>query len=62
MKFAWFFRLLGAGAGGKAAQPHVVYDPDYGLSKSAIDAWLAHNPGLRKQQEAELQRRRDVKE
>ncbi len=59
MKFAWFFRLLGEG--GKPAQHDVVYDPVYGLAKSEIDAWLAHNPELRRQHEAELQRRRDAK-
>ncbi len=59
MKFAWFFRFLGDG--GKPAQHEVTYDPVYGLEKSAIDAWLAHNPELRRQHEAELQRRRDVK-
>ena len=59
MKFAWFNRLLGEG--GKPAQHHVAYDPVYGLAKSEIDAWLAHNPELRRQHEAELQRRRDAK-
>jgi hypothetical protein len=35
----------------------VAYDPIYGLPKSVIDAWLAHNPQLRRQHEAELLRR-----
>lgn len=55
MKFAWFFRLFGEG--GKPPAPSVAYDPVYGLPKSEIDAWLAHNPELRKQHEFELQRR-----
>jgi len=55
MRTAWFFRLFGEG--GKPARPAVVYDPVYGLPKSVIDAWLAHNPELRRQHEAELQRR-----
>jgi hypothetical protein len=59
MKFAWFFRLLGEG--GKPARRPMAYDPVYGLAKSEIDAWLAHNPELRRQHEAELQRRRDAK-
>lgn len=59
MKFAWFFRLLGEG--GKLARHHVAYDPVYGLAKSEIDAWLAHNPELRRQHEAELQRRSGAK-
>jgi hypothetical protein len=56
MKFTWFFRLFGEG--GKPAPPPVAYDPIYGLPKSEIDSWLAHNPELRRQHEAELQRRR----
>ena len=59
MKFAWLFRLFGEG--GKPARPPVAYDPVYGLPKSEIDAWLAHNPELRRQHEAELQRRRSAK-
>ena len=59
MKFPWFFRLFGEG--GKPARRPVAYDPVYGLPKSEIDAWLAHNPELRRQHEAELQRRRDAK-
>jgi hypothetical protein len=49
------------GEGGKPAQPPVAYDPIYGLPKSEIDAWLAHNPELRRQHEAELQRLRSGK-
>lgn len=56
MKFARLFRLLGEG--GKPARPPVAYDPIYGLLQSAIDAWLAHNPELRRQHEAELQQLR----
>jgi hypothetical protein len=52
VKFAWLFRLLGEG--GKSARYPVVYDPVYGLAKSEIDAWLAHNPELRREHEAEL--------
>jgi hypothetical protein len=59
MKLAWFFRLFGEG--GKPARRPAAYDPVYGLPKSEIDAWLAHNPALRRQHEAELQRRRDAK-
>jgi hypothetical protein len=59
MKFAWFFRLFGEGS--KPARPVVAYDPIYGLPKSVIDAWLAHNPELRRKHEAELQRRRSAK-
>lgn len=59
MKFAWLFRLLGEG--GNPAPPPVAYDPIYGLPKSEIDAWLAHNPELRRKHEAELQRRRSAK-
>ena len=54
MKFAWFLRFFGEGA--KPALPLVAYDPVYGLAKSKIDAWLAHNPELRRRHEAELQR------
>lgn len=59
MKFAWLFRLLGESD--KPARPAVAYDTIYGLPKSEIDAWLAHNPELRRQHEAELQRRRSAK-
>jgi hypothetical protein len=55
MKFAWLFRLLGEGS--NPARPPVAYDPIYGLPKSVIDAWLAHNPELRRQHEVELLRR-----
>jgi len=58
MKFAWFFRLFGEGS--KPDPPSVAYDPVYGLPKSEIDAWLAHNPELRRQHEAELLRRRST--
>ena len=59
MKFAWLFRLLGEG--GRPARPPVAYDPLYGLPQPAIDAWLARNPGLRTEHEAELRRRWGVK-
>jgi hypothetical protein len=59
MKFAWFFRLFAEG--GKPARRPMAYDPVYRLAKSEIDAWLAHNPELRRQHEAELQRRSGAK-
>jgi hypothetical protein len=59
MKFKWFFRLFGED--GEPARPHIAYDPVYGLPKSEVDAWLAHNPELRSQHEAELQRRKSAK-
>jgi hypothetical protein len=60
MNFAWFFRFLGAGY--NSARTPVLYDAIYGLPKSAIDAWLAHNPELRKLHEIELRQRGDVEE
>jgi hypothetical protein len=59
MKFSGFFRFLGVG--GTAVRPPVPYDPVYGLPKSAIDAWLAHNPELRSQHALKLRQRRGVK-
>ncbi len=32
-------------------------DPVYGLPRSAIDRWLAHNPQLKEEYAAELRRR-----
>lgn len=59
MKLAWLFRLLGEDD--KPARPPVAYDPIYGLAKSEIDAWLAHNPELSRRHEAEIQRRKSAK-
>lgn len=59
MMFSSFFRLRGAG--GKPVPPPVSYDPVYGLSKSAIDVWLAHNPKLRSQHALKLRQCGDVK-
>ena len=59
MNFARLFRYLRANVH-PAASP-VLYDPVYGLPKSAIDAWLAHNPELRRHHETELRQRGSVK-
>ncbi len=59
MNFAWLYRHLRANV--KLATPPVSYDPVYGLSKAAVDAWLAHNPELRRQHEIELGQHRCVK-
>lgn len=54
--FEWLFPRVGQG--GRPAGPRVEYDPVYGLAKSAIAPWLARNPELGKEHEAELRRRR----
>jgi hypothetical protein len=59
MTFSGFFRFLGVG--GIAVPPPVPYDPVYGLPKSVIDAWLAHNPELRRQHDIALRQRGGVK-
>lgn len=37
--------------------PQIEYDPIYGLSQRAVDAWLARNPKLKAEYEAELRSR-----
>lgn len=59
MTFSGFLRFFGAG--GKPVPPPLPYDPVYGLPKSAIDAWLAHNPELRRQHDFALRQRAGVK-
>jgi hypothetical protein len=43
---------------GRRAEYDGEYDPVYGLPKSALAAWLARNPALGEEHEAELRRRR----
>jgi hypothetical protein len=56
--FEWLFPR--AEPGGRLAGPRAEYDgeydPVYGLPKSALAAWLARNPALGKEYEAELPR------
>jgi hypothetical protein len=61
--FEWLYPRIGQG--GRPAGPLAEYDgefePVYGLPKSALAAWLARNPSLAKEYEAELRRRNGAK-
>ena len=46
---------------GKAGEPRSSYpedDPIYGLPRQSIEQWLARNPRLKEEYEAELRRRK----
>ncbi len=59
--FEWLFPPVKQGGrpAAPAAEYDGEYDPVYGLPKSALAAWLARNPVLGKEHEAELRRRRE---
>ena len=58
--FEWLFPRIGQGGRpvGRRVEYDGEYDPVYGLAKSALAPWLARNPGLGKEYEAEMRRRR----
>jgi len=52
----WLGRLFGKPD--KPTLPDTKYDPVYGLSRQSVEDWLARNPRLRDEYEAELRRRK----
>jgi hypothetical protein len=61
--FEWLFPRSERGGrpAGLGVEYDGDYDPIYGLPKSALAPWLARNPALGKEYEAELRRRSGAK-